>query len=349
MSREKSIHRSVVIVGAGPAGLSCARVLAERGMNVLVLERKKKVGPKVCAGGITWSGLINKIPGCLEEKRFPTQHIITRYQHATVTAPEPIIATVNREKLGAHMAEVAQKAGAEILTSCQVTSVSKNTLTFVHKISKKEQAVHFEHLVGADGSSSIVRRHLGLKTEAIGVGINYQIPGDLADMEWHLDSGRFHNGYGWIFPHSDTVSIGAYADMAAISPKNLKRSLIDWASGLGFDLTCHKPSAEYVNFDYRGWKFDNFFLAGDAAGFASGLTGEGIYPAIISGEGTGRYIINPMCNMKEFEQLIKMQKRHAKMVKLTLKNRLLATASAELVTLALRFGVLDFRKLEMAH
>ena len=31
---------SVVIVGAGPGGLACARILAEHGLDVLVLERK---------------------------------------------------------------------------------------------------------------------------------------------------------------------------------------------------------------------------------------------------------------------------------------------------------------------
>jgi heterodisulfide reductase subunit A-like polyferredoxin len=43
----------VLIVGAGPAGLSCAKALGDSNLNVLVLEKNKIVGPKVCAGGIT--------------------------------------------------------------------------------------------------------------------------------------------------------------------------------------------------------------------------------------------------------------------------------------------------------
>ncbi len=340
---------SVVIIGAGPAGLSCATALAESGCDVLVLERKHKVGPKVCAGGITWSGLIDTIPEHIEERRFPTQHIFTRLQRATITEDEPIIATVNRERLGQYMANVATDAGAVIRTSCQVSDISENELRFVDKESGREETVGFAYLVGADGSSSLVRRHLGLATEMVGIGINYQIPGHADNMEWHLGSKYFANGYGWIFPHAQSISIGAYVDRTQLSASRLGRGLIDWAGGRGYDLRRSKPRAETINFDYRGWKFDNIFLVGDAAGFASGLTGEGIYPAIVSGEHTGRYIADRKHDMKDFERLVRMQKLHARMVKLTGRASLLAEVMAELTTVGLRCGLLDFRKIEMAH
>ena len=41
----------VVIIGAGPAGLAAARYLAENKKSVLVLEKNKVIGPKVCGGG----------------------------------------------------------------------------------------------------------------------------------------------------------------------------------------------------------------------------------------------------------------------------------------------------------
>ena len=43
----------VIIVGAGPAGLSCAETLSKSGKSVLVLEKNYKVGPKICAGALT--------------------------------------------------------------------------------------------------------------------------------------------------------------------------------------------------------------------------------------------------------------------------------------------------------
>lgn len=340
---------SVVIAGGGPAGLACAKVLAEHGTDVLVLERKSKFGPKVCAGGITWSGLINTIPGQVEEKRFPTQHVFTRMQHARIVEQEPIIATVSREKLGQHMAQLASRAGAVLQTSCQIKKINKHSLLYVDRDSGEEHKVDFDFLVGADGSTSAVRRYLKIPTELLGVGINYQVPRHASEMEWHLDNRFFGNGYGWIFPHTESVSIGAYAGRNTMPAQQLKSGLIKWAKTRGYRLERHWARAEYINYDYRGWEFGNIFLAGDAAGFASGLTGEGIYPAIISGEYIARQLAGIEGDDKSFQRLVRMQKVHTRALKMTGKNSLMTGILAETVTFALRTGMLDVRKLEMAH
>jgi len=43
----------VVIIGAGPGGLNCAKILGDAGKKVLLLEKNQEIGPKVCAGGLT--------------------------------------------------------------------------------------------------------------------------------------------------------------------------------------------------------------------------------------------------------------------------------------------------------
>ena len=54
MSKKITVKKyDVIIIGAGPAGLSAAKILAENGKTVLVLEKNKVIGPKVCAGGLT--------------------------------------------------------------------------------------------------------------------------------------------------------------------------------------------------------------------------------------------------------------------------------------------------------
>ena len=68
----------VIIVGAGPGGLACAEITASQGLKTLVLERKTIIGKKVCAGGVTWNGLVKKIPIDLFERQFDTQLIFTR-------------------------------------------------------------------------------------------------------------------------------------------------------------------------------------------------------------------------------------------------------------------------------
>ena len=42
----------VLVVGAGPSGLNAARILSARGLDVLVLEKKKEVGEHIICAGI---------------------------------------------------------------------------------------------------------------------------------------------------------------------------------------------------------------------------------------------------------------------------------------------------------
>ena len=185
----------VAIIGGGPGGLACAKILAANGANVALLERKRNIGTKVCAGGITWHGLIQHVPSELIQRTFPVQHIFSNWQDIIYSQLDPVIATVNREELGRWMMKEAVKAGAQILPGCYAKTISGNTLTYKDETGKNS-TIEFDHLVGADGSTSLVRRHLDIPVISLGVGINYQIPGNYGHMEWHLNTRYFGSGYG---------------------------------------------------------------------------------------------------------------------------------------------------------
>lgn len=342
------MHIHTLIIGAGPGGLSCAKILAKNSIPCLVLERKKVLGPKVCAGGITWSGLISRVPENLAERSFPVQHLVSPMQRTSITEKDPIIATVNRQKLGQYMARQAIDAGAQIRCGLSVQTINSSSVTALNRLTGKHEKISFDYLVGADGSSSLVRRYLGIKSRHMGIGINYQIPGTSPQMEWHLNNRLFKNGYGWIFPHAESTSIGAYVDKNRMRPAVLKANLTCWAKGQGFALDQYPAKAQYINFDYQGWNFGRTFLIGDAAGLASGLTGEGIYPAFISGEEVAHRICNPEHSSNTMDKLIAKHDQHSRMVRFTGRNAFLNCILSELVTLGLRSGMLKFSSMEMA-
>ena len=63
-------------------------------------------------------------------------------------------------------------------------------------------------------------------------------------------------------------------------------------------------------------------LIGDAAGLASGLTGEGMYSALVSGETAARVILNPEYDCHELQLLIKKQQKHRRIVEFSAKHTL---------------------------
>lgn len=338
----------VVIVGAGPAGLACAAITAAQGASTLVLERKPVIGRKVCAGGITWNGLMDRFDNICQ-KEFSRQRIITRYQNTTIEEPTPIIATVNRIELGQVMAEKARIAGAVIQSFCRVNQVAGDFVTYKNLKNGQITKVNFLNLVGADGSISTIRKHLKLPVHSYGVGINYQLPVDYSEMEWHLDSHLFGSGYAWIFPHKGSTSVGVYGSPKEIRPIELKKNLYKWAESVGFTLEGQKAEAEIINFDYQGYEFDNIYLAGDAAGLASGLTGEGIYPAIVCGEEIGRKILTKGYPSTPLQKLIQNHERHSRAVKLAGTSKYLATVLGELTSFCLKKNIIHFSTAEMAR
>ena len=333
---------SVIIVGGGPGGLACATILAEHGYDVLVLEKKTVAGPKVCGGGITWDGLIKRIPEHLIEGAFPSQYISSNFQHTVIKAAEPIVATIRREVMGQWMCQQAQDKGAKIKTSCRVYKITPGT------VETSQGEFGYRYLIGADGSSSIVRKYLRLPTDRLGVGIHFQVPGNFKNMEWHLNDSFFLNGYSWIFPFKEMASIGVYGIKPYNNPKQMLCNLIRWTELRKITVTGLKPKAGLINFDYRGWRFNNIMLIGDAAGLASGLTGEGMYPAIVSGETAARVIINPDYDCSELQRLIQKQQKHRRIVEFSAKNRFVNIATMEILVLALRLGLVPFSMLEMA-
>lgn len=342
-------HFEVIVVGAGPGGLSCARLLAEGGCRVLVLERGRDLGAKVCAGGVTWDGLIRLVPDRFFEAVFRRQDIFTPRQAVVVTEKNPMVATVDRHRLGRWMAEQAIAAGVELRSGVTALAVAAGEIT-VREADGAVRRLACEHLVGADGSASLVRRSLGLTSRRLGVGIHVQVPGRFVRMEWHLDPARFGSGYAWVFPHRDSASVGVYGLRSSMAPAVLRSALLCWAAERGIDVTGTPLRAALVNCDYRGHCFGRTWLVGDAAGLASGLTGEGIFPALLSGEVVAAAILGRGEGGAQgrFDRLLRRQRLHHRVQDLAGRGGPRAGMLLELLVLLLRLRVLRFSTLEMS-
>lgn len=292
----------VVIVGAGPAGLHCAEILASNGVKVLVLEKNKIIGKKVCAGGLTSKTLRFDIPLAITEKQFNSYRVHYYNRSITINHNEVILATVEREKLGKWLYEKALQAGAQIITGNKVYQVSSN------KVITEKREFEFYYLVGADGTYSLVRRWLRIPTRHWLIVTHYIVSEDFPEIEWFIEPSLLQNGFAWIFPYKGRATVGVGGHSEETSPKKLVAILNKWLRNRGISIDSKRFYTSRINIDYRGWCFGNVFLIGDASGLASPITGEGIYSALVSGEEVARKIINPSYQMRSLRRLIQWWK-----------------------------------------
>lgn len=272
-------HYDVVIVGAGPAGLMAAKVLAEGGKDVVVFEKNKVIGDKVCAGGITEKDMKYSIPESIIERKFNKIVVSTERQRIEMQQATPIVMTVNRRRLGEWQCEQTKKAGAQVFLETTVSEITAESVTAAGL------RVNYDYLIGADGAASIVRKFVGLVTDEMLVAFQYIIKEEFKDLELHVNPTRFGLTYLWIFPYKGTASIGTGIDVGRTRTiKDLRHNFEKWLEERNIDYHNALFESAPINYDYEGHDFGNIFLAGDAGGFTSPLTAEGIYSSFVSGE-----------------------------------------------------------------
>lgn len=325
----------VVIVGAGPAGLRCAEVLGKSGKKVLLLEKNQVIGPKVCAGGlITGSFEQLGIGREVVEHEFREIVLCTPLAKNRVKRKESIVYTVDRQDLGQWQLKQLERGNVTVRTSARVTAINKDNLVI-----NGTEMVGFDYLVGADGAQSIVRSHLGLETSRFLTAIQYILPtSEYKDIEIHFSSKLFDYFYGWVFPHKDYVSIGCGCNPKTFPVNRLVEEFNAWLKARKINVESGEFQSFMINCDYRGYKFGNVYLAGDAAGLASYLSGEGIYEALISGEEVAREIISPSYHSLKIEELVARKKDHDRISSILERSVIFRNLIFELNSLFMRFN-----------
>lgn len=301
----------VVIVGAGLAGLKAAEILAKGKKKALVLEKNNDFCIKPCAAGILRYDL-RLIPENVLEKKFKKVYLVyENKKYGFKGTKKPLIMTMDKKRLCSIIAESALKNGAKILKNCEVTKVADN---FVMANNKK---YFYKYILGADGPNSVVRKYLGLKTKKLHFTLQYLTNKKFKDLEAHLNFRNNGLSYHWIFPHKGYTSVGS----GSTDPKNLKEKFYDFCRKINVKVDSSKLKGAIINFDYQGYCFGNKFLIGDAAGFASGLTGQGIYFALKSAEDVANLILDEKYEPQGIKEILKMKEKQEILLKILERSK----------------------------
>ncbi len=300
-------HYDVIIIGAGPAGLRCAEVLLKSNKKILLVERKKEIGAKICAGGLTRKSIeyLKKMnfPENLIESRFSSVIFRKGNLKTKIDFKKDFVHTISRKNLGVwQLKRIQNRQNIDIITNTSATKIDKDFVILNNK-----HKVTYNYLVGADSTFSSVRKFLNIETKIFGIAFQYILKNNKKynDLELFLDSKSFFALYAWIFPHSSTVSIGSGFFPQFSSLKKSMEKFHTWTQKENVNLNNQKVQVHPINFDYRGYNFGNVFLIGDAAGTASGFTGEGIYQALVFGEEIAKTILDKKYKSKLIPKLLR--------------------------------------------
>lgn len=284
-------HYDLIVAGAGPAGSECARRAAELGLSVLVLERASFPRAKACAGGLTSvsrnllgdgvEAAIHANVGVVEVRLGSRLRLVWR-------SPDPTVVTTERDELDDALVSGASRAGARIEFDTAVRALREEPGGVVVEAGAAPRSARF--LVGADGARSLVRRAAGLAAPSMAAAVFVRaFPSRDDSMARYrgrvlLDFSRGRRGYIWIFPKRDHLNIGIYSQHALASWQ--RDTLLDYVGRLDLDGWRFGRAVGSVvprSVARSGLVRGRVLLAGDAAGLADPVTGEGIGHAVVSG------------------------------------------------------------------
>jgi flavin-dependent dehydrogenase len=150
-------------------------------------------------------------------------------------------------------------------------------------------------IIGADGSSGVSARHVGVQFEQVDLGLELEIavPPPVA-RQWAgrvlLDWGKIPASYGWVFPKGDRLTVGVIA--ARGNGDATRDYLREFTSRLklgSFEAVRDSGHLTRCRTDRSGLRRGRVLVAGDAAGLLDPWTREGISFALRSGALAGEF------------------------------------------------------------
>ena len=328
----------VVISGAGPAGSKCAESIAKAGFKVALIERDSN-WRKPCGGAVS-SRIFKYYPQLRKLDHSPIfgMTIYSADYHKLKYSWKNIrdySINVDRLSFDNFIRDIAVDTGAELFDkNFSFDYIRKNgkRVGIKTKTSSGTEEYYGKIIVIADGMSSKLAIKSGLreKWNINEIGI---VKCAILEGENNLDKEnmsmffRPYKGYAWIFPlDKRRFNIGCgtwqeenlnynvnYLYIKFMKDPFLKKFFPHtnyktiWEAAYPVPATGVREKCLYE---------DNLMIVGDAAGFVSPISGEGIHPSIVSGNAAAEAAINALENETISKETLKYYKSYPNIKKI---------------------------------
>ncbi|MEM4367058.1 MAG: NAD(P)/FAD-dependent oxidoreductase [Candidatus Anstonellales archaeon] len=304
------MEADIVVIGAGPAGSTFARVAAKSGLGVIVVDKRKDVGiPVRCGEGLGEREVIK------EGLDLPKQVYSTEIVGAKVVAPngKSIVWkgkdtkgwVLERRFFDKWLAELAIDAGAKVRMYTEAYELIKENGKIAGvkiRHNEKEDEIRAKLIVSAEGMEAWLARKAGFKAVArlydVDTCYEYEMkPYDHENLiELYFGNEIAPRGYVWIFPKASRkanvgIGIGAMLDkwkklggIPGAAPKPLLDRFIENHPQLR-DASTLEDFGGVISVGGLLDEFvkDNFMVIGTAARQVDPIHGGGIAMAMEAG------------------------------------------------------------------
>ncbi len=307
-------RRAVTIVGAGTAGLTCALILARRGIDVFVVDAAARIERSVCGEYLCPAGvstleeldvmpLVEGAPPVLGMRLVSPAGRVVR-SHFPRDGRHGVGLSLDKQAFLERLADAVVEAGGRIRFGWRVDSIQRLDDGWRVGAGRKRTPIECDVLIGADGRRSVVADAAGLLAEAgdrtriavRGFVNAFDDPERLGEM--HLLPGGAYIGVNPI--RRDEVNLTLVCDAEELRRRGgAEGALRQYAHDARDLYERHDWSTlrairgvTPVSSRVKRAVADRVALIGDASGFVDPLTGEGISIALWSGLAAAESVVS---------------------------------------------------------
>ena len=284
--------RDVAIIGAGPAGLTAARLLASRGHDVVVLEEHADVGVPVHCTGVLGLDAFSEFPlpsGAILGTAHVAKFIAADGSSVSVDAERATAAVVDRALFDQSLADASLAAGADVRRGVRVRTIEVGAAG-VAIAADGSAPVDARCCVLACGANYRFNRQLGLGVPRSFVQSAQleRVFGGPSEVEVHLGRDVAPGGFAWAVPFERDgqphTRIGLMCESRALA--HFRRFAARMRARYGAaSAAWPDPRLKILPLGPVSRTYASRILAvGDAAGLVKPTTGGGIYYSLVTGQ-----------------------------------------------------------------